>query len=403
MKMTWLLLSTVIAAASSAQTKAPGASLQTVSVAPLLQHGAEALRSGDLSTAANDYTEVTRIAPAMAEAYLNLGLVRERQGKHQEAITALEKAVSLKPGIRGAHLFLGIAEYRVDLLDRAAIALQCETRLNPSDANAWMWLGVDELAAKHPDTALAALDRAALIQPEDVDILYHRGQALVLASRQNYDRMFQIAPHSWRVHQVLAQGFSEQQRDDDAAAEYRLAISLAPSEPGLHQLLATSLWKANKAPEAAEEYKEELKLDPENTTTMFQLGALLVEQSSSPEGPSLVEAAVKRNPNLPSAFYYLGRAYMKEGHDVLAIEAFNKMLTQQPSPEYEQQTYYQLFRLYRRTGQTVQYHAALQKFEKLEASQREQRTASFGKQKLNEGSSSESLLPPPLAESGPDK
>ncbi|MBW4028645.1 MAG: tetratricopeptide repeat protein, partial [Acidobacteria bacterium] len=240
----------------------------------LFEQGTAALRSGDLNTAGDDFQQATKLAPTFAEGFLNLGLVREEQGQHQAAITALERAVMLKPTLRGANLFLGIAEYRLDHFDKAAAALKRETKLNPADAHAWMWLGVDDLAAKHLEDAVDALDRAAKLSPDDLDILYHRGHALLLLSRQSYQHMFDVDPNSWRVHQVLAQGFAESDRDLDAVAEYRQAVAAAPAEPGLHASLATELWKSGQMTEATAEYRKELAIDPNDTLARYQLGCL---------------------------------------------------------------------------------------------------------------------------------
>ena len=56
------------------------------------QQASEAMRSGNLDAAGDGFAEVIKQAPTFAEAYLNLGLVREEQGKHAEAIGDFQKA-----------------------------------------------------------------------------------------------------------------------------------------------------------------------------------------------------------------------------------------------------------------------------------------------------------------------
>lgn len=347
-----------------------------------------ALRAGDLKTAADEFEQATKLAPTFAEGFLNLGLVREEQGEHDAAVIALERAITLKPGLRGANLFLGIAEYRLDHFDKAAAALKRETKLNPADPHAWMWLGVDDLAAKHLEEAVDALDKAAKLSPDDVDILYHRGHALLLLSRESYEHMFAVDPKSWRVHEVLAQGFAESDRDLDAIAEYRLAVAAAPKEPGLHASLATELWKSGQMTEATREYRDELAVDPFDTLARYQLGCLLIEESGAgtgsgtgaeaggaggtvAEGRELLEKALRYDPTLPNGYYYLGRASMKLGEDQKAIEQFQQMLAGRPSEAYEEQTYYQLARLYRRVHQPDNAAAALARFKQLQAADHE--------------------------------
>src|SRR5882672_995824 len=169
-------------------------------------------------------------APTFAEAFLNLGLVREEQGRHEEAIADFQKALQLKPRLRGANLFLGIAEYRTNKLDASVAALRKETTSSPKDANAWMWLGIVALEKGDGDEAVQALDQAAKLSPDNVDILYHRGRAHLYVSQGSYARMYKADPKSWRVRQVLAQANAEAERHLDALAEYQEAIRLAPNQ-----------------------------------------------------------------------------------------------------------------------------------------------------------------------------
>src|SRR5713226_9871178 len=83
------------------------------------RQASEAMRNGKLDEAAEGFTAIVKQAPTFAEAHFNLGLVREEQGSHSEAIASFERALSLKPRLRGANLFLGVARSRLDELDRA--------------------------------------------------------------------------------------------------------------------------------------------------------------------------------------------------------------------------------------------------------------------------------------------
>ena len=88
------------------------------------------------------------------------------------------------------------------------------------------------------------------LKPDDPDILYHRGRAHLLVSKNSYAEMFKVDPHSWRVHRVLAQANAEADRHAEAIAEYEAAIKLAPTQPGLHEELGSEYRNANKIPEA---------------------------------------------------------------------------------------------------------------------------------------------------------
>src|SRR6266567_4649004 len=217
----------------------PLCSQMEAAASEIFRQASDAMQRGNLDAAGDRFEAAAKAAPAFAEAHFNLGLVREEQGRFDEAIASFQKALALKPRLHGANLFLGIAYFRVNQLDKALREIQKETASFPKDAPAWMWLGVVRLAQDQPEEAAEALDKAVSLAPDDVDVLYHRGRAHLLVSKNSYAKMFKAGPKSWRVHQVLAQANAEADRHTDAVAEYLAAIKLAPTQLGLHEELGS--------------------------------------------------------------------------------------------------------------------------------------------------------------------
>jgi tetratricopeptide (TPR) repeat protein len=324
------------------------------------------MRAGRLDEAAAGFASVIASSSAFAEAHFNLGLVREEQGQNADAVASLQRALQLKPRLRGANLFLGIAEYRLNHLDRAIAAFRKEATLSPADANAWMWLGVAQLAKEQPEDAAASLDRAAKLDPDNVDILYHRGRAHLLVSKNSYEQMFKTDPQSWRVHQVLAQANAEADRHDEAIAEYKAAIDIAPRQPGLHEDLGTEYWKVGKLEPAETELQRELELDPNNVLARYKLGTLEAERGEGAKSKEHIEAALRQNPSLKNSSYYLGRAEMELGNNAAAAEAFLREVSASDSdPDTVQQAWYQLGIVYRRLHRTEDAQKAFTIFQKL--------------------------------------
>jgi len=349
----------------------------------------EALKQGRLDEAAKGFTAVVKEVPTFAEAHLNLGLVLEEQGKNEEAITSLRTALKLKSRLRGANLFLGIAEYKINHFDLAIASLKKESDLDPSNANAWMWLGVVQLAAGHADEAAASLDRAARLDPRNIDILYHRGQAHLLVSRDSYTRMFKEDPASWRVRQVLAQTAAAAERHNEAIAEYLEAIKLAPTQPGLHEELGTQYRIVGKLDEAEAAFRRELDFDSHNVLAAYKLGVLEVEQNRPAEGINLIERAIKEKPDLMNADYNLGRAKMALNDDQGALERLKRATTGNSDLETIQLAWYQLGIVYRRLNRNQEARQAMAEYQKLkdeEAAGLQQRMKRFtGQQDVQTG------------------
>jgi tetratricopeptide (TPR) repeat protein len=336
----------------------------------------QAMREGRLEEADTGFVAVVKLDPGFAEAYFNLGLVRQEEGRYAEAIPNFQKALALQPRIHGANLFLGITEFRLNHLSEAAAAVQKETVAFPKDANAWMWLGVVRLAQDRAEDAADALDRADKLKPGDQEILYHRGRAHLLVSKDSYAEMFKADPHSWLVHRVLGQANAEADRHVDAIAEYEAAIKLAPTQPGLHEELGSEYRNANKIPEAKQAFQRELEIDPNNVLARYKLGAIAVEEGDGATGKQLMEAAQREKPGLVHMDYNLGRAEMLLGNDGAATKHFEITVKTDTTPEVVEQAWYQLGTIYRREHRMDEARSAMATFQKLkdeEADESQQR------------------------------
>jgi tetratricopeptide (TPR) repeat protein len=329
--------------------------------------GTEAIRSGALEDAANDFSKVAELEPTFAPAYFNLGLVRLLQRQPGRAIEALNKSISLQPRERGAHLFLGVAYYRKNDYPKALAALKKEIQLDPGNATAMMWLGVVQLAQGDARDASATLDKAAELKPNDVDILYHRGRAHMLLSKDSYEQMFHADPNSWRVHEVLAQSYLEADRYDDAIAEFRLAITQRPEEPGLHEELGDAYWKHVQLPEAEQAFREELRLDPEDSSAMYKLAVVSLEHSEPEVSKGLLTQVIAIEPHFADAKYQLGRANAQLGDLNAAIDDLSGAIADSGERDTEtvRQSYYQLAQVYRRAQRPEESRQALDAFLRL--------------------------------------
>ena len=350
------------------------------------QRASEALRQGDLKAAGEGFEAATKASPGFAPAYFNLALVREEQGRFEEAISSLQKALRLKPGMHGANLFLGIAQYRLNHYEPAMAAVKKETAAYPKDASAWMWQGVIALAMSHAEDAAVALDRAASLAPDDVDILYHRGQAHLLVSKNSYGKMFKVDPNSWRVHQVLAQAASEADRPVDAIAEYLEAIELAPTQPGLHEELGSEYRNAGKPVEAEAAFQRELEIDPFNVLARYKLGVLAIERGDGARAKELIEGALKEKAGLRHSDYNLGRAEMLLGQDESALKHFQTAGSTEADPEVLQQAWFQLGIVFRRLHRMTEAQQAIATFQRLKNEQAEKSQEQLKRFKMQQDS-----------------
>jgi tetratricopeptide (TPR) repeat protein len=133
----------------------------------------------------------------------SFGTALQRQGRHEEALKAFDKAVQLKPG---AGLWTNLGHILVDLrrLDEAVLCYQRMLQLNPRDWDAISKSGFALPQAGRFQDAYACFDRCNELQPNHVPSLFMRGRALIDLGRLeealvDYRRAHVLDPDSAEV------------------------------------------------------------------------------------------------------------------------------------------------------------------------------------------------------------
>lgn len=134
---------------------------------------------------------VMRLAPDMADAYGNLGLLLQRQGRIGAAEAVQKRAMALTPG-RREH-FINLSVLYLARADRGA-AISCLRRalyLRPDDVLACVNLGVALLESQQAHKAAGILKQAAMLAPDQANALLYLGHAL----RETGDRAGSLAAY----------------------------------------------------------------------------------------------------------------------------------------------------------------------------------------------------------------
>jgi tetratricopeptide (TPR) repeat protein len=331
----------------------------------VFRQGTQAFSEGDLSTAAQSFRRVTQMEPQFAEGHFNLGLVLLRQGDTPGAGREFRAALKLKPGLRGGNLFLGITLYASNQFGAAKLAFEREVAGDPKDAAAMEWLGRTEIALNEPSKAADILDKAVVLDSHNIDTLYFCGRAHMLASKEAYDKMYNADPNSWRVHEVLAQSYSDSDHYQQAITEYLAAIKLAPQEPELHEWLGDEYLATSNTSEAMKAYSAELAVAPTNYRAMYSLGVVQVETNNAKDGVESLRKALAGDASLIRAYYYLGWGEQKLGNYDVALKYLNKAVEAHPSDYLVQRAYYQLSVVYRALNRPADSRAALAQYSAL--------------------------------------
>ncbi len=341
-----------------------------------LYEEAQAARSrGDLARAEQGYREVVRLAPNLARAYHNLGIVYFLERKYQDSATALEKALELAPRLAEAETMLGLAYYQLDKPAQAAAAFQVALRLNPADTNALLYLAKSQIQTRDYRAAVKTLEKLSLSRPSDPDLLYSLSLAHMKLMLQAVNRLGEVAPNSYQFWLLMAQDAQARGDDQGAIRAYRGALRVKPDAVGAHYGFGSVLARTGNYDEAAEQFSKELEINPNDSLALWKLGELTL-RTNPQQARGYLRRAVDLNPDFPQAVLAYGRALARTGEIEKAIEQFRRVVRLAPE---EESVHYHLANLYRRLGRAEEATRELAQFEEL-AGRKSERTRQRARQ-----------------------
>lgn len=200
-----------------------------------------AQRAGELAKAVEEYRAVVRLAPQMAEAHVNLGLLCHALGALEESARELETADKIRPGLAGVHLYLGIDYARLNQSVRAIPLLRKAVEAEPARKEARSWLASALWASGRQQEALIELERAAVAFPGDVDMLFLLGEGYRKAAAAIIDGIVGAQPGSPLVHQILAETYAAQGNWDRSRRHCERLLQKVPADFGAGLGLAAAL------------------------------------------------------------------------------------------------------------------------------------------------------------------
>jgi tetratricopeptide (TPR) repeat protein len=181
-------------------------------------------------------------------AHNNLGFTLLQEGRLDEAIAHLQKALQINPALAGAYNNLGNALLQKGRMDEAIAHFQKALHIKPDYAEAHNNLGYALLQKGRVDEAIAHLQKALQINPGDAVARRNLGRALLQKGRLDeaiaqFQKALEIKPDYAEAHENLGLAFFRQGRMDEAMAQYQKVLEIKPdfaeARNNLAWLLAT--------------------------------------------------------------------------------------------------------------------------------------------------------------------
>jgi tetratricopeptide (TPR) repeat protein len=128
--------------------------------ASLYQEGMRLLRQKDYPQALEQFRQLEQTAPNLPQGYTGEGIALALNGKIEEAIPVLQKAIAIDPSFWVARRELGILDWQLQRKEDAARELTEVVKLSPDDGSVNAILGEYNFGAKNYQAAAQFFSRA---------------------------------------------------------------------------------------------------------------------------------------------------------------------------------------------------------------------------------------------------
>jgi spermidine synthase len=307
--------------------------------------------------------------PWYVEAHVSLALNYEAQGRYDEAIAAYERAFEANPTREAAMRFgermdtlrlqqqlatqpdnadgllqLGYVHWQNGRHAQAIVALEQAARLAPQRFAAHFNLGINYDAEQHEERALAAYERALQLEPQHPYASNHVDKLrLKQALKAGHPPTLRLLNGTTvQVHPPQAETFFQlglrhliAEEYDAAVAAFRRAIALDATHLMAHINLGVSYVALELYDKAEATYRHVLRhLDPHSERAYNYLGTVYWRRGQPQQAVRYYRKALKLRPDFGLAYANLGSSYEDLGRFDAALAAYKQALQYDDAPPF---------------------------------------------------------------------
>lgn len=295
------------------------------------------LAAGQTEESRTLFTSLLREPPAEPAASFGLGRIAAAEGKHEDAIAKMQRAIMLFPEWGAAHYSLALSLRALGRREEAQQALTRQAQYGPR------WPVVEDpvlasLASVRIDPAArlrrgqkladagdltgAIAEYEAALAGDESSAIAHADLVKLYARVGNWEK----AGEHYRAALTFGSNLAELHYDygvllglqgkwDDAAGAYRRALAVNPSYPEAHNNLGQILERSREFVSALDEYRRALESRPTFRLARFNAGRMLIGLNRAAEAAPLLEPLVEpADPESARYVFALSVAYIRSGN-----------------------------------------------------------------------------------------
>ena len=236
----------------------------------------------------------------------------------------------------------------------------------PKDVPVRVMLARAELAQGKFLNAFENLGKAIAVDPHNVDALYYLSLTARELSQREYQRLYNLAPDSDRVHQLLAESALAAENPSEAEREFLSVLNLNPHSTEAATELAELKRSQSKFDEAMTYYQKAADTGPLNYEIAYGMGACYTYKQDYPNAIKWLQKSISLAPDSPAARFALGNAQFQSSQFESAIPELKAALRLEPKMK---QAYFLLGRAYSKLGRQDEAEAAFKTLDQLNRSE----------------------------------
>ncbi len=336
----------------------------TPEVQNLYAQARAARQGGDSATAVEKYRAIIELAPHLAAAYNNLGMLYFDGHDYSHAIEVLQRGLELNPNMPSTAAMLGMSYFQLGKNEKAEPLLESALRANPKDDQVEMVLVHILINAKKLQEATSHLNGFLARNPKNQEAWYLLGKTYLQLSEDALTKINEIDPDSVVAHEIAGEIDESMHNYDLALVEFKKAIDKAPQMPGTHMHMGDAFWNMGKWQSAQTEFRAELANDSNNCIARWKLAnAILEANDSSEEAFTELNRVIERCPTLMQARVDRARALVRLGKHAEALP--DLLMAENESPR-EPTIHFLLAAVYRAQGKSAEAQTEMQTYGKLQ-------------------------------------
>ena len=276
-------------------------------------------RKRDWDTAALIAERIKRERPDQAAGFYFAGLIDQAQGKFEDSIPELEKAVELAPNTIQPLTQLVKSYLALKRVDDASARLDKVLAANPENFVAWNLKGEIQLVRNQPDAAIPAFNKAIEVKPEWPTP--YRNLASAYARKKDQKQVvgtFEKGIEDTKGAPALVMGLAslyEQSGQFDKAIKQYEQVMLAHPESNLAANNLAMLLVDNKDDAASKKRALQL-IEPlkslKNPAFLDTVGWVLYRNGNAGDAVDYLKRAIEAKAE-PLMHYHLGMVYLQMG------------------------------------------------------------------------------------------